>query len=156
MITIYTDGSCKRNETDSPVGGWGAVMIHKDNRKEIYGSVEDTTNNRMELQACIEALRRIKRRDVSVELHTDSAYVCNCIKHEWYKKWRRNGWQNSKKNDVENQDLWKRLLELYESFDDLQFIKVKAHCGIELNEIADDLANRGSDELIARLDGEVS
>ncbi|EOD01380.1 ribonuclease HI [Caldisalinibacter kiritimatiensis] len=146
-IIIYTDGACSGNQNNENKGGYGAVLIYKDYRKEIYGGEFNTTNNRMELKACIEALKALKRKDIPVEVYTDSAYLCNCINQKWYEKWRKNGWKNSKKDPVENKDMWQELLELVESFKNIKFFKVKGHAGIELNELADALANKGMDSL---------
>ena len=143
-ITIYTDGSCYGNQNEVNYGGWGAVLLYKEHKKTIYDGEKNTTNNRMEMTAVIKALESLKRNDLKIRLHTDSAYISNCINQKWYIKWRENNWKNSKKQDVENKDLWVRLLDLYESFDDIEFIKVKGHDGVELNELADDLANKGS------------
>ncbi len=146
-IIIYTDGACSGNQNSENVGGYGAVLIYKDNRKEIFGGEINTTNNRMEIKSCIEALKMLKRKDIPVDVHTDSAYLCNCINQKWYEKWRKNGWKNSKKEPVENKDLWVELLDLIESINNIQFIKVKGHSGVELNELADALANKGMDEI---------
>ncbi len=142
-VIIYTDGACSGNQNKENKGGYGAVMIYKNHRKEIYGGEVNTTNNRMELKGCIEALKTLKRKDIAVEVYTDSAYICNCINQKWYVKWRKNGWKNSTNKPVENKDLWEKLLYLIESLENITFIKVKGHSGIELNELADELANRG-------------
>ena len=107
----------------------------------------NTTNNKMEMKACIESLKTLKKKDIPVEVYTDSAYVCNCINQEWYVKWRSNGWKNSKKDPVENKDLWVEMLTLVETMEDIKFIKVKGHSGVELNELADQLANKGMDKV---------
>ncbi|RKD28975.1 ribonuclease HI [Thermohalobacter berrensis] len=146
-IIIYTDGACSGNQNENNKGGYGAVLIYKEHKKEIYGGEKNTTNNRMELKGCIEALKLLKRNDIPVEVYTDSAYLCNCMNQKWYEKWRKNGWKNSKKKPVENRDLWIELIKLVESFDSIKFIKVKGHSGIELNELADSLANKGIEEL---------
>lgn len=146
-IIIYTDGACSGNQNDENIGGFGAVLIYKDFRKEIYGGEINTTNNRMELKACIKALEALKRKDIPVEIYTDSAYLCNCFNQKWYVKWQKNGWMNSKKEPVENKDLWSELIDLVNSFNKISFVKVKGHSGIELNELADELANRGMAEL---------
>ncbi|WP_352418436.1 ribonuclease HI [Proteiniborus sp.] len=146
-IIIFTDGACSGNQHDENIGGYGAVLIYKDNKKEIFGGEVNTTNNRMELKACIEALKVLKRKDIPIEIHTDSAYLCNCFNQKWYEKWQRNGWINSKKESVENKDLWVELINLVDSFNSIKFIKVKGHSGIELNELADSLANRGMTEI---------
>lgn len=145
-IIIYTDGACAGNQSNENIGGYGAVLLYKGHRKEIYDGEINTTNNKMEMKACIEALKTLKTKDIPVEVYTDSAYVCNCINQKWYVKWRSNGWRNSKKDPVENKELWVELLELVESIEDIKFIKVKGHSGVELNELADDLANKGMDQ----------
>lgn len=144
-LIIYTDGACSGNQSKENIGGWGAVLLYNENVKEIFGGEKNTTNNRMELTAVIEALKMIKNRKLPTEVYTDSAYICNCILQKWYINWEKNGWKNAKKQDVENQDLWKELLLLYRSFEEITFLKVKGHSGIELNEKADELANRGID-----------
>lgn len=144
-LIIYTDGACSGNQSKENIGGWGAVLLYNENVKEIFGGEKNTTNNRMELTAVIEALKMIKNRKLPTEVYTDSAYICNCILQKWYINWEKNGWKNAKKQDVENQDLWKELLLLYRSFEKITFLKVKGHSGIELNEKADELANRGID-----------
>lgn len=144
-IEIYTDGACSGNQFKENSGGWGAVLISGSKRKEIYGGEKNTTNNRMELTACIEVLGSLKNRDVKITLYSDSAYIVNCINNKWYVKWEKNGWKNSKKEPVENKDLWKKLLKQFRELD-VKFIKVKGHAGIELNEEADRLANKGMKE----------
>ena len=145
-IIIYTDGACSGNQNNENIGGYGAVLLYKGHEKEIYDGEINTTNNKMEIKACIEALRTLKRRDIPVEVYTDSAYVCNCMNQKWYVNWRKNGWRNSKKNPVENKELWMDLLEQVESIEDIKFFKVKGHAGVPLNERADDLANKGMDK----------
>ncbi|MBS4535460.1 ribonuclease HI [Clostridium sp. D2Q-14] len=146
-IIIYTDGACSGNQNINNIGGYGAVLIYKKNKKEIYGGEKNTTNNRMELKAPIEALKIVKKYNIPIEIYTDSAYLCNCINQKWYVKWRKNGWINSKKKVVENKDLWQELLSLIDRFQEIKFIKVKGHSGIELNEKADQLANKGMEEI---------
>ncbi|MFA5523998.1 MAG: ribonuclease HI [Tissierellales bacterium] len=146
-IIIYTDGACSGNQHDENIGGYGAILIYKDKKKEIYGGEINTTNNRMELMACIKALEALKKKEMPVEIYTDSAYLCNCFNQKWYVKWQKNGWINSKKDPVENKDLWIELIDLVSSFNSISFIKVKGHSGIELNEFADALANKGMLEI---------
>ena len=134
-VEIYTDGACSGNPG---YGGWGAVLIYKGREKEISGSEANTTNQRMELRACIEALSAIKK-DVSIFVYTDSAYLANCFKQEWYKKWMQNGWRNSHGQPVANQDLWEKLIELALQYR-VEFVKIKGHSGIKFNERADKLA----------------
>ena len=145
-IVIYTDGACSGNQNKNNKGGWGAILIFGDKRREIFGGEYNTTNNRMELTACIESLRSLKRDDIKIELFSDSSYIVNCFKNNWYKKWQMNGWLTSKKQKVENIDLWKELLHLTDK-KVVVFKKVKGHSGIELNEKADELAKRGIEDL---------
>lgn len=146
-IIIYTDGACSGNQNSSNVGGWGAVFKYGKHKLELCGGEKNTTNNRMEMTGVIKALERLKRKDLPVRLHTDSAYVCNCLNQKWYQGWRKNGWKNARKQPVENKELWIRLLELYESMEDIEIIKVKGHAGVPMNEKADELANKGMDEI---------
>jgi ribonuclease HI len=146
-VVIYTDGACSGNQEATNVGGWGAVLTYGDNKNlEIWGGEKNTTNNRMEMTACIQALEHLKRDGIEVEIFSDSAYIVNCFRQRWYAKWQRNGWKNSKKEPVENKDLWIRLLELVDRHR-VTFYKVKGHSGIELNELADKLANRGIESM---------
>jgi len=145
-IIIYCDGACSGNQFKSNVGGWGAVLQYKDKEKEIYGGEIDTTNQRMELTACIKALEELKVHHIPVHVYSDSAYLVNCMLQKWYVNWRRNGWKNAKKEPVTNKELWVRLLELVDRYD-VTFHKVKGHSGDPLNEVADLLANKGMDEL---------
>lgn len=142
-IIIYTDGACSNNQSKENFGGYGAVLKYKDHVKEIYDGESNTTNNRMELKAIIESLKILKRKDIPVEIYTDSAYISDCINKKWYVKWKSNGWVTSKKNPVENKDLWLNLLDLKDSFENIKFIKVKGHSGNKENERADFLARQG-------------
>ncbi len=144
-IIIYCDGACSGNQFEQNVGGWGAVLQYKDRVKEIYGGEKNTTNNRMELTACIKALEQVKLKNAEIEMYCDSAYIVNCFRQGWHLKWQRNGWMTSKKEPVENRDLWERLLTLADQHQ-VAFQKVKGHAGVELNERADRLANRGMAE----------
>jgi len=146
-IVIYTDGACSGNQNIQNKGGYGAVLLYKDNKKEIFGGELNTTNNRMELKGCIEALKTLKKKDIPIEIYTDSAYLCNCINQRWYIRWRQTGWINSQKKPVENRDLWEELLYLIEDMEEIKFFKVKGHSGNELNELADKLANKGIDSI---------
>lgn len=144
-IIIYCDGACSGNQFENNVGGWGAVLKFKDKVKEIYGGEKNTTNNRMELTACIKALEQIKSKNYEIEMYCDSAYIVNCFQQGWYIKWQRNGWKTAQKKPVENRELWMRLLELVDQYK-VTFHKVKGHAGVELNERADELANKGMAE----------
>lgn len=143
-VTIYTDGACSGNPGP---GGWGALLFYNEYRKELSGGEAHTTNNRMEILAVIEALRQLKE-PCRVKVYSDSAYVVNAFKQGWLNNWQRNGWLNSKKQPVENQDLWKELLQLM-STHQVEYIKVKGHSDNEFNNRCDELA-RGA---IRKLEG---
>ena len=145
-IIIYTDGGCRGNAKDVNIGGWGAVLQYKGHVKELYGGERNTTNNKMELTGAIRALQAVKTTNIPIKLHCDSAYVVNGIS-QWVKGWKKKGWRKSDGKVVENIDLWKFLDELSSMQDDIEFVKVKGHSGIELNERADQLANLGMDEV---------
>jgi ribonuclease HI len=140
-IEIYTDGACRGNPGP---GGWGAVLIAGRHRKEIYGGEAETTNNRMELTAAIEALNALKGSR-SVVLHTDSKYVMQGIT-EWMANWKKRGWKTASRQPVKNQDLW-IALDAAIACHDVHWKWVKGHAGNQGNEDADALANRGIDEL---------
>ncbi len=135
-IEIYTDGACSGNPGP---GGWAAVLLYKDNKKEISGFEPNTTNNRMELLAVIKGLEALKVRAWDVTVYSDSAYVVNAINNSWLNNWQTNGWKNSKKEDVANQDLWQSFLEL-KNLNNIKFVKVKGHSGHVWNERCDELA----------------
>ncbi len=142
-ITIYTDGACSGNPGP---GGWGAVLIHNDQKKEISGGESQTTNQRMELQAVIGALASLKVTDWDVTVYSDSAYVVNAFKQNWIGNWQKNGWKNSKKEAVANQDLWQQLLVLMGK-NRVTMEKVKGHAGDIYNERCDELARQAIKEL---------
>ena len=134
-VYIFTDGACSGNPGP---GGWGTVLRYNTAEKELSGSEKDTTNNRMELTACIEALKMLKE-PCRVELTTDSQYVVNGITKGWAESWRRNGWKKSDKKPALNSDLWGELLELCERHE-VNFNWIKGHAGHEENERCDRLA----------------
>lgn len=134
-VVVYTDGACSHNPGP---GGWAAVLIYNEYQKEISGGEKETTNNRMELTAVIKALEALKE-PCRVKVHSDSAYIVNCFLQKWYVKWERNGWMTSGKKPVENKDLWQRLLQLMKKHE-VEFIKVKGHSDVELNNRCDELA----------------
>ncbi len=142
IVTIYTDGACRGNPGP---GGWGALLIFGDTEKEIFGGEAETTNNRMELCACIEALGRLSRR-CRVRIFTDSTYVKNGIQ-SWLWNWKKNNWKTAAKKPVKNRDLWERLDQMAAKHD-IEWRWVKGHAGDPGNERADRLANRGIDEII--------
>jgi len=145
-IIIYSDGGCRGNAKDENIGGWGAVLQYKGHVKEIYDGTRNTTNNIMELTGAIKALEALKTTHIPVRLHCDSAYVVNGIT-SWVKGWKKKGWRKSDGKIIENLELWKRLDELVDMQYDIKFIKVKGHAGVELNELADQLANKAMDEV---------
>ncbi len=140
-VEIYTDGACRGNPGP---GGWGALLIARKHRKRLYGGEHDTTNNRMELTAAIEALNALngKRR---VVLHTDSKYVKDGIE-TWMANWKDRDWKTANKKPVKNKDLW-QALDKAVGRHELVWKWVKGHAGNPGNEEADELANRGIDEL---------
>lgn len=142
-IHIYTDGACSGNPGP---GGWGAVLMHGERVKEIYGGEHNTTNQRMEIKAVIEALKALKVSDWDIVVYSDSAYVVNAFQQHWIDNWKKNGWRNSKKEDVANQDLWRELLQLTGQ-NKVRLEKVKGHAGDEWNERCDQLARQGIKEL---------
>ena len=141
-IEIYTDGACRGNPGP---GGWGAVLLAGRHKKTLHGGERETTNNRMELTAAIEALNALKGSR-SVILHTDSKYVMQGIT-EWMANWKKRGWKTAAKKPVKNQDLWVALDEAIARHD-IQWKWVKGHAGNAGNEEADALANLGIDELV--------
>ena len=140
-VEIYTDGACRGNPGP---GGWGVVLEWGDHRRTLHGGEPETTNNRMELTAAIEALNALKR-PCDVLLHTDSKYVMDGIR-SWLPNWKKRGWKTASKKPVKNQDLWQALDEA-QSRHDVTWKWVKGHSGNDGNEEADRLANLGIDEL---------
>ncbi len=137
IVEIYTDGACSGNPGP---GGWGALLIYGDNEKELTGGEFNTTNNRMELTATIEALKTLKR-PCTIKLHTDSTYVRDGIT-KWIEGWKAKGWKNAAKKPVKNADLWQALDEAVKRHD-INWLWVKGHAGDPGNERADALANQG-------------
>lgn len=140
-VEAFTDGACRGNPGP---GGWGVLLRYGDKEKELYGGEKNTTNNRMELMAAIMALESLTR-SVKVEVTTDSVYVKNGIS-SWIAKWKKNGWKTANRKPVKNVDLWKRLDTAVQEHD-VEWHWVKGHAGHPENERADQLANRGIDEL---------
>ncbi len=138
-VVIYTDGACSGNPGP---GGWGAVLLYGEKIKEISGGEAETTNQRMELTAVIQALKVLKVSGWKVTVYSDSAYIVNAFAQKWIDKWLKNGWKNSKKEDVANQDLWKELIELGK-INRVEIKKVKGHSGDRWNERCDELARNG-------------
>ena len=143
-VIIYTDGACKGNPGP---GGWGALLISGEHRRELYGGEPHTTNNRMELSGAIAALAALKRA-CRVQLYTDSQYVRLGIT-EWLPQWKRRGWKTADRKPVKNDDLWRALEEQIERHE-VHWHWVKGHSGDVGNERADELANLGIQELAGR------
>jgi len=132
MIKIFTDGSSRGNPGP---GGYGVVMLYKDNRKELSQGYKITTNNRMELTAVIKALEAIKKNSIKVTIYSDSKYVVESVEKGWIWNWEK---KNIKKK--QNIDLWKQFIPLYKKYN-IKFVWVKGHAGIKENERCDELAN---------------
>lgn len=141
-VDIYTDGACRGNPGK---GGWAAVLVYGDQKKELCGGENDTTNNRMELTAAIEALSALKE-PCEVVITSDSQYLINGITKGWAVSWREKGWKKADKSPALNPDLWQKLLDLLE-IHKVEFIWVKGHAGHPYNERCDELATNFADSL---------
>jgi ribonuclease HI len=141
-VTIYTDGGCIGNPGP---GGWAAILVYGEHRKELSGRFRETTNNRMELRAAIEGLNALTR-PCPVDLYTDSSYLRDGIT-SWVHAWRRNGWRKANKKPVKNKDLWMALLaavDRHKAAGGINWMWLKGHAGHAENERADDLANEAA------------
>jgi ribonuclease HI len=138
-IIIYADGACHGNPGP---GGYGAVLLYRDHRRELSGGYRLTTNNRMELMGAIAALEALKGRG-KVTLHTDSRYVVDAMEKGWAQKWRQNGWRKPDRRPAMNPDLWERLLDLC-SRREVRFAWVRGHAGNAENERCDALADQAA------------
>ena len=143
MYEVYTDGAVSGNGKDNAPGGWAYVIL-KDGYivSQKSGGERGTTNQRMELTAALMACEEIESVDgfATVKLYSDSAYLIRCFKENWWKNWRVNGWKNSKKEPVANQDLWERLIYFFMKAPGYDFIKVRGHAGNSYNELVDRMA----------------
>ena len=137
VVDIFTDGACSGNPGP---GGWGAILRYDGHEREILGGEQDTTNNRMEMMAAIQALESL-RRPVTVRLHTDSQYLRDGITR-WISSWKKRGWLTADKKPVKNVDLWQRLEAAMERHE-VEFFWVRGHAGHPENERADALAREG-------------
>lgn len=142
-VHIYTDGACRGNPGP---GGWAALLIWGEVRKELSGAEPETTNNRMELTAAIRALKALKR-PCNVKLHTDSKYVLQGFT-EWLPEWKASGWRTAGRQPVKNQDLWKQL-DSAAATQVIEWEWVRGHSGHEHNEYVDQLANHAIDDMLA-------
>ena len=134
-VIIYTDGACSGNPGP---GGWGAILMYKDAKKEISGGMKNTTNNIMEISAVIEALKCLKVES-DVQIYSDSAYVVNAFNQKWIDSWIKNNWKTSGKEPVKNKEIWQELYDLTKVHN-VKFIKVKGHSDNEFNNRCDEMA----------------
>jgi len=134
-LVVYTDGACSGNPGP---GGWGWA-VSPDGSPTGSGGEPDTTNQRMEVYAVLDAIRSLGADGTPIEIVSDSTYVVKCFNDNWWVKWERNGWKNSKKQPVANVDLWKPLIEVVRE-GDVKFTWVKGHSGHPMNDLADQLA----------------
>ncbi|MCI0527511.1 MAG: ribonuclease HI, partial [Nitrospira sp.] len=137
--TIYTDGGCINNPGP---GGYGAVLLYGNHRKELSGGFRLTTNNRMEIMAAIVGLQALKTR-CNVTLYTDSQYLVNSMMKGWARRWRSKGWMRNKEEKALNPDLWEQLLDLCDQHN-VEFVWVKGHAGNPENERCDELCKRAA------------
>ncbi len=141
-VTIYTDGACSGNPGP---GGWAAVLIYGEHKKEISGGCKETTNNIMELTAILEALKALKT-ECEVELYSDSAYSVNAFNQGWIYNWIKKGWKTADKKEVKNKEIWQEIYDLTKKHK-VTFNKVKGHSDVELNNRCDELARAEIDKL---------
>ena len=134
-VLLYTDGACSGNPGP---GGWGAILIYGEIKKELSGGETSTTNNRMELTAVIEGLKRLKFPCI-VDIYSDSAYTVNAFQEGWVRNWEKGGWIKADKKPVLNADLWQELISLVRKHQ-VTFHKVKGHSDNQLNNSCDELA----------------
>ena len=154
MYEVYTDGATSKNGTKDAPGGWAYVIIKEGKIiKSDSGGEKGTTNQRMELTAALRACEVIEEIDsfATVKIYSDSAYLINCYKQNWWKNWRCNGWKNSKKEPVANQDLWEGIIPFFMRAPGYDFIKVKGHAGNETvhsywNDYVDKMAVHAKEE----------
>lgn len=145
-ITMYCDGGCRGNQSKENIGAWGYTLEFNGITKEDSGAVRNTTNNKMELQAVIEGLKAIKKKEYTVNVHVDSNYLLQGIT-TWIHNWKKKGWRKADKKPVENKELWIELDTLRNEFQNVNFIKVKGHSGEEGNERVDQLCNEAMDQI---------
>ncbi|MBR5527563.1 MAG: ribonuclease HI [Clostridia bacterium] len=142
-VNVYTDGACRGNPGR---GGWGAILEYKGKRREMSGGERETTNNRMELTAVIEALSALKE-PCEVNLYSDSKYVIDGLSKGWAKSWKKNGWKKSDKSPALNPELWEKLLMLAD-YHKLNYNWIKGHDGHPENERCDTLATTQADKFV--------
>ena len=126
IVNIYTDGACAGNQNEENIGGWGCILEYAGREKELCGGEINTTNNRMELTALIEALSALKESGLELHIFSDSSYLVNCFRNKWHENWQKNGWKTSQKKAVENRELWEKLISLLVG-NQAKFFLVKGH-----------------------------
>lgn len=129
-INIYTDGGCSGNQDSENFGGWGTILEYGKHKKEAFGGEINTTNNRMELKAFLVALEMLKEDGLNINVYSDSSYLINCMNDKWYVNWQKNGWKNSSKKPVENQDLWEQIIVHLDKHN-FKFYHVKGHVNLK-------------------------
>lgn len=130
VVNIYTDGACSGNQNETNTGGWGAVLEYGEHKKELYGGERNTTNNRMEMQALLNAFQALNKDNLCIRVFSDSSYLMNCFREKWYVNWYRNSWKTSKRTDVENRDLWEALFTFINRHT-IEFYRVKGHVNLD-------------------------
>ena len=146
IIMVYTDGGARGNGKEDCVSAWAYTLSYGAHYKEDAAACYGATNNQMEMTAIIKALEAIKNKTIPIRLHSDSAYCINGIT-SWIHGWKKKGWVNSKKEPVENKELWIKMDQLVAQCADIQFIKVKGHADVAGNIRVDALVNKAMDEL---------
>lgn len=148
-ILLYTDGGCRGNQNLDGVniGANAYVLLYGEYKLEGIERARNTTNNRMEIKAVINGLKQLTRFDIPVKIHSDSAYLVNCMQNKWYVGWINNNWRNKKKKPVENKELWINLLKEMQKFKDIEFIKVEGHKTNKWNNRCDRLVNYAMDTI---------
>ena len=147
ILYIWCDGGVRNNQDrNNNIGGWAALLKYHNDTKEIIGNAKNVTNNQMELQSCIEALKIIKNKNIKTIVTSDSAYLVNGI-NNWINKWIKNNWITVDKNPVKNKEIWQELFELKSKFKDIEFFHCAGHADNEGNNRVDMLVNRSMDEL---------
>ena len=135
VLRIYSDGGCRGNQSSSNTGGWGCVLEYGAATRELSGNAVNTTNNIMEMTALLEGFRAIRKENQTIEVFSDSSYLMECFRNKWYVKWRSNGWITSKKEPVDNRELWEALLE-YLDRHSISFYRVKGHVNLKTADTA--------------------
>ena len=139
-LEIWCDGACRNNQSKTNLGSYACILKYGDKEKTFGEVVEDTTNNIMELNAVIYALSKVKNKTIATEVTTDSQYVVMGVT-DWSKKWIENGWRNAKNKPIENQGLWRYLLDLVSQFDNITFINCSGHSDNAYNNRVDHMCN---------------